>query len=469
MERIEKTVFLSYRRTNIPWALAIFQNLTQHGFDVFFDYSGIASGDFERVILGSITARAHFLILLTPSALERCSDPGDWLRREIETALASQRNTVPLMLEGFDFGTPRIASQLTGALAALKHYNGLSIPPEYFLEAMERLRGRYLNVPLTAVLHPASLSAQRAATEQKAAADAAPVVQEEELTAQQWFERGFAASDLDEAVRFYSEAIRLKPDYAEAFHDRGNARRAKGDLEGPLQDYSEAIRLKPDYAEAFYDRGKARRAKGDVEGTLQDISEAIRLKPGYAEAFYDRGDARRAKGDLEGALQDYNEAIRLKPDYAAVFNRTSVFISYSHKDVKFLERLRVHMRPLGRAQRIELWDDTRTKAGQQWRTEIDMALKRAKAAVLLISADYLASDFASDNEVAVLLEKAGSEGTLIIPVILKACRFGRDPHLNKFQAINDPTKPLTELPEVEQEKVYDRICQLVESLPLQNR
>ena len=40
MERVEKTVFISYRRTNVPWALAIFQNLTQFGYDVFFDFSG---------------------------------------------------------------------------------------------------------------------------------------------------------------------------------------------------------------------------------------------------------------------------------------------------------------------------------------------------------------------------------------------------------------------------------------------
>jgi hypothetical protein len=100
MERIEKTTFLSYRRINIPWALAIFQYLTHHGYDVFFDYSGIASGDFERVILGNITARAHFIVLLTPSALERCDDPKDWLRREIETALDNQRNIVPLMTSG---------------------------------------------------------------------------------------------------------------------------------------------------------------------------------------------------------------------------------------------------------------------------------------------------------------------------------------------------------------------------------
>jgi tetratricopeptide (TPR) repeat protein len=285
-------------------------------YDVFFDYNGIGSGDFERVILGNIKARAHFLVLLTPSALERCDDPADWLRREIETALANQRNTVPLMLEGFDFGTPKIASQLTGTLAALKRYNGLSIPPGYFDEAMGRLRSRYLNVPLTAVLHPPSLVAQRAATEQKAAADAAPAVQEKELTAQQWFERGSAAADVDEQLRFYTEAIRLKPDYADAYHD-------KGDLDGALQDYNEAIRLKPDAA-AFSNRGNARRDKGDLNGALQDYTEAIRLKPDYRNAFYNRGNARRDKGDLDRALQDYNEAIRLKPDYAEAFNNRGV-------------------------------------------------------------------------------------------------------------------------------------------------
>jgi hypothetical protein len=48
MERIENTVFLSYRHTNAPWALAIFQNLTDHGYDVFFDFSGVASGENSR-------------------------------------------------------------------------------------------------------------------------------------------------------------------------------------------------------------------------------------------------------------------------------------------------------------------------------------------------------------------------------------------------------------------------------------
>jgi tetratricopeptide (TPR) repeat protein len=359
MQRVEKTVFISYRRTNIPWALAIFQNLTQYGYDVFFDFSGIASGDFETVIVENIRARAHFLVILTPSALERCGEAGDWLRREIETAFETRRNIVPLMLEGFDFGTPTIASQLTGTLAPLKRYNALNVPADYFLEAMGRLRDRFLNIPLDAVLQPASLPARQAATEQKEEAAAAPAVAEEELTAQQWFERGFNALDLDEKLRFYSNAIRIKPDYADAYvnrgvvrydkadlggaiedynhalrispndidalNNRGNARSGKGDLDDAIEDYNHALRISPNDANAFNNRGYARLLKGDLEDALQDVNEALRLEPTFAEALDSRGVVRRALGDLDGALQDFGEAIGVKPDLAdAFFHRAGV-------------------------------------------------------------------------------------------------------------------------------------------------
>jgi GTPase SAR1 family protein len=167
MARIEKTVFISFRRADEPWALAIFQDLTQHGYDVFIDYDGIASGNFEAVILENIRARAHFVVLLTPTALERCGDPKDWMRREIEAALDSQRNIVPLMLEGFDVGARAIATQLTGKLAALQQYNAIAIPEGYFTRAMQLLRNRFLNVAVDAVLHPASNDAQMLVTQQK--------------------------------------------------------------------------------------------------------------------------------------------------------------------------------------------------------------------------------------------------------------------------------------------------------------
>jgi tetratricopeptide (TPR) repeat protein len=322
MGRIEKTIFISYRRTNVAWALAVFQNLTQHGFDVFFDFQGIAAGDFEKVILENIRARAHFLVLLTPSALERIDDPGDWLRREIEVAFESKRNIVPLMLEGFSFSSPAIAPRLTGALAPLRSYNALSVPPEYFLEAMGRLRDRYLNVSLDAVLHPASAAARQVVTDQQVAASAAAPVSAGELTAEEWFERGIQTTDHDEELRCFSEVIRLRPSYAQAYYSRGTARQAKRDLDGAIADYGEAIRLKLGYADAYYNRGLARKAKGDLDGAIADYGEAIRLNPRFAKAYTDRGLAQSAKGNADEALADYGEAILLDPGYAkAYYNR----------------------------------------------------------------------------------------------------------------------------------------------------
>jgi formylglycine-generating enzyme required for sulfatase activity len=173
MARIEKTVFLSYRRVDISWALAVYQNLTAHGYDVFLDYTNIPAGDFEQVIISNIKARAHFLVILTPTALDRCSEPGDWLRREIETAIDEKRNIVPLFFDDFNFGTPAVSEKLTGTLATLKQYNGLEVPAGYFGEAMTRLRDKYLNVALKAVLHPVSDEVQKVVKEQQEAANKA--------------------------------------------------------------------------------------------------------------------------------------------------------------------------------------------------------------------------------------------------------------------------------------------------------
>jgi hypothetical protein len=195
MARIEKTVFLSYgRRTNLPWAVAISQNLTHSGFDVFLDYRGNASGDFRRAYLENIRARAHFLVLLTPSAFEHSDTRTWWLQWEIEEALQTQRNIVPLMLKGVDFSTPAIASTLTGNLAELKSYNGLTVSAEYLDATMTALCNNFLTVPLEVVLHSASEFAQQATKTQQAAVAATPPVRQQELTAQEWFERGVNAA-----------------------------------------------------------------------------------------------------------------------------------------------------------------------------------------------------------------------------------------------------------------------------------
>lgn len=310
MGRVEKTVFISYRRANLPWALNIYHNLTAHGYDVFFDYETLPSGDFEQSILGNIRARAHFVVVLTPSALERCASPDDWLRREIETALDERRNIVPLFLEGFSFSSPSISSQLTGKLNLLQNYNGLNIPSDYFNEAMERLRNRHLNVALDTVLHPISASVEKEVKKQQAAASEATQVAEKELSAQEWFEqahKNWLDKNFDETIRCATEAIHLKSDFAEAYSRRSTAKIGKGDFEAAIKDCTEAIRLKPDFADAYINRGSARSDKGDLDDAIKDYNEAIRIKPDYAIAFWGRGTTWFRKEDYYSAVTDYQK------------------------------------------------------------------------------------------------------------------------------------------------------------------
>lgn len=181
MAKIEKTVFISYRRRDISWALAVYQYLSNQNYDVFFDYTHIPSGDFEQIIISNIKARAHFVLILTPDALDRTSNEGDWLRREIETAIDEKRNIVPLFFDGFSFGSPNVKEKLTGKMASISRYNGLDIPSGYFPEAMERLSKRYLNTPLDAVIHPVSTEVRKKSREEKVAANKALREQKEDI------------------------------------------------------------------------------------------------------------------------------------------------------------------------------------------------------------------------------------------------------------------------------------------------
>lgn len=141
--------------------------------------------------------------------------------------------------------------------------------------------------------------------------------------------------------------------------------------------------------------------------------------------------------------------------------RQRIFISYSHKDSEWLDRVQVHLRPLVREGIIDPWSDTRIAPGGRWRDEIQSALETATAAILLVSADYLASDFVVEHELPTLLSRAQSEGTTILPVILSPCRFSGS-ELGRFQAVNDPRKPLLGMPFVEQENIWRQMTEEIE-------
>jgi hypothetical protein len=142
--------------------------------------------------------------------------------------------------------------------------------------------------------------------------------------------------------------------------------------------------------------------------------------------------------------------------------KDKVFISYSRKDKEYLSRLRVHLKPLEQSGKLEAWADDRIEVGDKWKEEIERALEKARIAVILVSADFLASDFIVNNELPQILTRVQKKGTRIIPVIVNHCRFARDPALSGFQCINDPKCPLGDLEEAKREHYYDLIAQIVE-------
>ena len=137
--------------------------------------------------------------------------------------------------------------------------------------------------------------------------------------------------------------------------------------------------------------------------------------------------------------------------------RKTVFVSYSHKDEKWARELVTFFAPWIRKKRVDLWDDTRIKPGENWREEIRSAIQEATVAVPLVSANYLSSDFIMKNEVPVLLERARKNELRLAWIAVGYSGVNATP-LHKFQAVNDPSRPLEALNRAERNKEMVKIA-----------
>ena len=115
--------------------------------------------------------------------------------------------------------------------------------------------------------------------------------------------------------------------------------------------------------------------------------------------------------------------------------KPSVFVSYSHKDEHWKDRLRPHLGVLEQVGRITIWDDRQIDAGAEWYEKIKQVMERAAVAVCLISADYLASDFVTKEEIPYLLERRAHDGMALIPVLLRPCPWKAVPWLTPIQML----------------------------------
>jgi tetratricopeptide (TPR) repeat protein len=146
------------------------------------------------------------------------------------------------------------------------------------------------------------------------------------------FDRGFSDEKLgnrDEALRDYSEAIKIKPDMVEAYVYRGNLYEERKEIEEAFHDYSEAIRLDKNAAWPLYQRGLIFLLRKDADKAIADFSEAIRASPNYAAAYINRAIAYRSKNDWDSALASLDAAIGIDPGSAVAHVRRADV--YRHK------------------------------------------------------------------------------------------------------------------------------------------
>jgi Leucine-rich repeat (LRR) protein/GTPase SAR1 family protein len=142
-----------------------------------------------------------------------------------------------------------------------------------------------------------------------------------------------------------------------------------------------------------------------------------------------------------------------------------IFISYSHKDDKFLKRLFTHFEVLEHeGTKLDYWADTRLVAGMRWREEIERAMQECQIAILLVSTDFLASKFIREVEMPAILAAADARGVKVVSVVVKPCHFTRTKFLQDYQAANDPDHPLSTLKPNEREKAYMAVIDQVTAL-----
>lgn len=138
--------------------------------------------------------------------------------------------------------------------------------------------------------------------------------------------------DLQGAAENYNQILKLNPDDAVAHENLGSIiNTVKGDPDEAINHLTKAIRLNPNNAGSFYNRGISYSSKDDPARAISDYTQVIRLKPDHAWAFYNRGLEYKKIGDYAHAFSDFSEAKRLDPNDVSAINQLAALRNIGYR------------------------------------------------------------------------------------------------------------------------------------------
>ena len=139
---------------------------------------------------------------------------------------------------------------------------------------------------------------------------------------------------LDEAIEHYAEALRIKPDFAEAHHNIGMALKDVGRLEKAIVHYREALQIKPDYEMAHESLAVALGRQGNFQEAIVHFSEALRMKPDDPEIHFNMAIALVVSGRVKEAISQYQKALRLRPYWPEALSNLAWLLA-THNDPEY--------------------------------------------------------------------------------------------------------------------------------------
>jgi hypothetical protein len=152
-----------------------------------------------------------------------------------------------------------------------------------------------------------------------------------------------------------------------------------------------------------------------------------------------------------------NDSAGLEDAVISIRKRDRAFISYSHQDHRLFEEFKTMLAPVIQGGKVDAWDDNKIAPGAKWKDEIRSALGSAKIAVLLVSQNFLASDFIAKEELPQLLKAAQTEGVTVFWIYLSPCLY-QQTEIVEYQAAHDVSKALSQLNKAKRQEVLKQIC-----------